>query len=80
MIGSLAKQFSLRGKPRRAVIELIGEPNGESVMFDTPWALSARFEWGWFDLGYMFYWPTKAYPVEHLGHVTPVGDWMFEHF
>jgi len=78
MVRSLAGH--IEGKCKTEIIAELGEPNGDVVTFDTPWELSVQYTWGWLDPGTFLYWPTGKYPVEHWGHATKVGDWIFLHF
>lgn len=59
-----------------AVLAMLGEPDGERVLIDTPWELSVH-TWP-NDKDRFFYWPTRAYPTILDGRaITRVGDWAY---
>jgi hypothetical protein len=74
MVAAISR--SIEHRSAAEVRALLGPPDGERVLVDTPWELWVR-TWP-SDLDRFFYWPTRRYPVA-LGKcsVTAVGDWAY---
>lgn len=63
-------------KTRADALRLLGEPDGEGVVHDTPWELSVPCTWDKWHPDEMIYRPTQKY-WSAPGWVFPVGDWLY---
>ena len=80
MVRALAEKFMLKDRPFAEVSELLGKPNGVSILRNSPWEL--RIECGGPGLNWdvFFFWPTLAYPQHIYGGSTErIGDWVYVH-
>jgi hypothetical protein len=75
MVASLLKDISSLGN-RQKVVELLGEPDGEGVLRNTPWELSVPCSWRRWNSDRVIYWPTQAYESDP-GWSFPIGDWLY---
>ncbi len=59
---------------------LLGRPDGQRVLRDTPWELRIDCSWGMMNWDVFFYWPTTNYPKYIYGGDTEkIGDWAYVH-
>jgi hypothetical protein len=79
MVRSLPQHTNLIGLGTNVVLEVLGPPDGGSVLRDAPWELRIKCP-SWSGLDVFFYRPTGRYPTYIYGGDTEkIGDWAYVH-
>jgi hypothetical protein len=76
MARSLVETASSRIKTKDDAVRMLGEPDGEGAVHDTPWELCVPCEWDKWHRDRMIYWPTGKY-WSAPGWVFRIGDWLY---
>jgi hypothetical protein len=76
MAESLVARYGDEITTRADALSLLGEPDGEGMMHDTPWELSVPCIWDKWHPDRIIYRPTQKY-WSAPGWVFPVGDWLY---
>lgn len=80
MVNSLVAEPSLKNKNFQSVKSILGEPNGNRMLIETPWELLVECSSGIMNWDVFFYWPTEKYP-EHAygGSIQKISNWAYVH-
>jgi hypothetical protein len=80
MVRSLPQHTNLLSQGTNAVLNVLGSPDGESTLRDSPWELRINCSWAGLNWDVFFYWPTGKYPGYIYGGSTErIGDWVYVH-
>ena len=80
MLDNLIDKHGFVDLHRSRVETLLGPPNGNRLLRDSPWELRIQCSSGMVNWDVFFYWPTERYPEEiYGGWVEKIGKWAYVH-
>lgn len=80
MVRSLPEHYKLTGVPLSDVEKILGPPDGNRELRNTPWELRIPCTGGFMNWDVFLYWPTGKYPEHtHGGSTEIIGDWCYVH-
>jgi hypothetical protein len=80
MVRSLPEHYKLKGIPLSDVEKILGPPDGNRELRNTPWELRIPCSWGYLSWDVFFYWPSGKYTEYTYGGSTEmIGDWCYVH-
>lgn len=78
MAPGLPEKYAIENMSRPVLEDLLGKPDGERILRDTPWELRINCPRNLTERDIFIYWPTENYPAQiYGGNSELVGKWLY---